>query len=264
MSTVDVITPELRPLPAAEGTGISLLRLFQVELRKQVDTRAGAWLIAVTGLISVALAVLTLSTVDPSRLTWHELAASSSYGLMILLPFIGVLAATSEWSQRTGLTTFTLEPRRTRVNLTKLTSSWLLGLAVLAVTLGVCAVLNIVGRLWRDGNGSWDLDGAALAGTALTLVLLMTQGVAFGLALLSTPIAIVLFLALPTAWSVLTSMVARLEGSAKWLDLNVTVEPLMAGDMTAQSWSRLAVSVGVWIVLPLAVGLWRTARKDVA
>ena len=265
MSTVEATTPELRHLPPTTGgTRIPVLRLFQVELRKQVDTRAGAWLLAATALVSVALAVLTLSTLDPDRLTWKELTASASYGLMILLPFVGVLAATSEWSQRTGLTTFALEPRRTRVNLAKLTSSWLLGLAVLVVTLGVCAVLNIVGRLWRDGDGSWDLDGAALAGTALTMVLLMTQGVAFGLALLSTPIAIVLFLALPTAWSIVTAMVARLEGAARWLDLNVTVEPLLAGDMTGQSWLRLAVSVAVWVVLPLAVGLWRTARKDVA
>jgi hypothetical protein len=265
MSTVDVTPRELAHRAApVDGPGISILRLFQVELRKQVDTRAGAWLLAVTGLVSVALAVLTLCTTDPSSLTWKELTGSSSFGLMLVLPLIGVLAATSEWSMRTALTTFALEPRRTRVNLAKLTSAWLLGLAVLVISLGVCAVLNVVGQVWRDGNGSWDLDKTALAGTALVLVLLVTQGVAFGLALLNTPTAIVVYLGLPTAWSILMGTVDKLEAPAKWLDLNVTVEPLMAGQMTDQSWLRLGVSVAVWIVLPLAVGLWRTARKDVA
>ena len=33
----------------------------------------------------------------------------------ILLPVLGILLVTSEWSQRTAMVTFTLEPSRSRV-----------------------------------------------------------------------------------------------------------------------------------------------------
>jgi len=32
-----------------------------------------------------------------------------------LLPVLGIMAVTSEWTQRTGLVTHTLEPRRSRI-----------------------------------------------------------------------------------------------------------------------------------------------------
>ena len=72
------------------------------------------------------------------------------------------------------------------------------------------------------------------------------------------------YLALPTAWSVLGLLVPRLTGPAQWLDMNMTMLPLMAGELTAQQAAQLATSVAVWVALPLAVGLWRTARREVA
>ena len=244
--------------------GISFARLLAVELRKQLDTRAGLWLLIVIALVNVALIVLTLTTAKAQHLTWSELTMAASIGQLLLLPLIGVMAATSEWSQRTALTTFALEPRRTRVNLAKLGSASALGLIVMGLTLAAGAAANVIGIIWRGGNGSWAMDWSLLIGTALALLLLVAQGVAFGLALLSTPVAIVAYLALPTLWTVLTAFVAGLAKPAQWLDLNVALLPLMTGDLSATAWSQLATSVAVWVGLPLAVGLWRTARRDVA
>jgi hypothetical protein len=39
---------------------------------------------------------------------------------------------------------------------------------------------------------------------------------------------------------------------------------LFAPAVTAGAWVRLAVSVAVWIGLPLAIGLVRVARQEVA
>ena len=39
--------------------------------------------------------------------------------MTIILPMIAILSVTSEWSQRSGLTTFTLVPHRGRVILAK-------------------------------------------------------------------------------------------------------------------------------------------------
>ncbi|TFD54053.1 ABC transporter permease [Cryobacterium frigoriphilum] len=244
--------------------GITFTRLCGVELRKQVDTRAGLWLLIVIALVNTALIVLTLTTVPPSELTWANLTSTASLAQFVLLPLIGVMAATSEWSQRTGLTTFALEPRRTRVNLAKLVSAGLLGLLVMLLTVIVGAVLNVVGIVFRGGDGSWAMDWSMLAGAALALLLLVAQGVAFGLAFLSTPIAIVAYLALPIVWTTLTMFISGLAGPATWLDMNVTMLSLMMGEMSVLGWAQLTTSVAVWVGVPLAVGLWRTARRDVA
>ena len=255
-------SPSVRAAEVQPGGGIPFLRLCRVELRKQLDTRAGVWLLVAIALVNTGFIALTLFTADAATITWTTLSQSASFGQLLLLPLIGVMAATSEWSARTALTTFTLEPRRTRVNLAKLASAGLLGLIVMVVTLAVSALFNLVGFVWQGADGSWALDWGIVGGTALALVLLVWQGVAFGLAFLSTPVAIVAYLALPTVWTVLTMMIESLRGPAEWLDVNQTLNVLMMGAMTADDWPRLAVSLVVWLGVPLAFGLWRTARRE--
>ena len=108
------------------------------------------------------------------------------------------------------------------------------------------------------------MDWALLGGLSLALVVLVTQGVAFGLLFLSTPIAIVSYLLVPTAWTLVVMLVSGLHGVAPWLDLNVGLGALMVGEMTPESWAHLASSAAVWVALPLALGLGRTARREVA
>ena len=50
----------------------------------------------------------------------------------ILLPIVGILLVTSEWSQRTALITFALVPDRGRVLAAKLLASVVLSLVALA------------------------------------------------------------------------------------------------------------------------------------
>lgn len=256
------VNPAAAPLTGAPG--VPFARLLRVELRKQVDTRASAWLLGVIALVNIGLSALVLVASEPQALTWQELTVASSIGQLLLLPLIGILAATSEWSQRTALTTFVLEPRRTRVNLAKLVAAVVLGLGIMVVTTAAAALLNLVGMLLRDGDGSWALDPGMVAGTTIALVVFVVLGVAFGLVLLSTPVAVVAFLVLPTLGSVLPMLAPALQGPAEWLDVNRTTVPLMEGTMAADDWPRLAVSVAVWVVVPLVLGLWRTARRDIA
>ncbi|MCM3660008.1 ABC transporter permease [Georgenia satyanarayanai] len=258
-------TTATRPSPARTAPpGVPFTRLALVELCKQVDTRAGVWLLAVIVLLNAGLIALVLFTGEPQMRTWQELTMASSLAQMLLLPLIGIMAATGEWSQRTALTTFTLEPRRTRVNAAKMVSALGLGLAVMVAALLAGALFNVVGMVALDGDGSWALEWSVLGGMLLALLLLVAQGLAFGLALLSTPVAIVAYLALPTLWTVLTMLVSALQRPAEWLSLDSAMGPLMEGQMTATTWGQLATSSLVWIGVPLAVGLWRTARRDVS
>jgi ABC-type transport system involved in multi-copper enzyme maturation permease subunit len=126
--------------------GIPFSRLLRIEWGKATDTRAARWLLvlAAASTIGVLLApMLRPSSVDQTYTSYLGFAA---VGLTILLPVVSILTLTSEWSQRTVLTTFTQEPRRTRVINAKVTVSLLLaggaavfGGLVTAASLGVAA-----------------------------------------------------------------------------------------------------------------------------
>ncbi len=119
-------------LPPARGQ--SFLKLVTIELRKSVNTRSGQVLIL--GILALALAALTweLTHLGDGRQAFDGYLGAASTGVMLLLPVIGVMAMTSEWTQRTALTTFTLSPRRIRVQLAKFVSAIVLSVVVLSVT----------------------------------------------------------------------------------------------------------------------------------
>lgn len=243
--------------------GVPFARLTRAELRKQVDTRAGRWLILVIVLITILVMVPVVWLSDPANLTYQVLAAAAALPQMLLLPIIGIMAATSEWSQRTGMVTFCLEPRRGRVVHAKLLSAVGLGLLAIVASLLSAALANLAGMVLRGGVGTWGVDGSLLAGATALQVLGVIQGVAFGLLLLNTPAAIVAYYVLPPAWTIVTSLVAPMQGPAQWLDLGVAMGPFLGGEAGAGEWARAATATAVWVVLPLLLGTWRVLRHDV-
>src|SRR5690606_4268666 len=83
----------------------SLLRLARVELRKMVDTRSGGWLlIAIAAIGLLVLGVIVFAAEAQDR-TLYSMMQAVQLPLVLLLPVLGVLAATSEWGQRTVLAT---------------------------------------------------------------------------------------------------------------------------------------------------------------
>jgi len=245
------------------ATGVPFTRLTRVELRKQVDTRAGLWLILVIVLVTTLVMVPVVWLSEPADLTYKRLADAAVLPQLVLLPVLGILAATSEWSQRTAMVTFALEPRRGRVILAKLTSAVGLGLLAVVAALMSAAMANLAGMLLRDGAGTWGMDWSALAGTTALQMLVVAQGVAFGLLLLNTPAAIVAYYVLPTAWLIVNSLVAPLHGAAQWLDTNVAMVPFVSGDAGAGDWAPAATATTIWVLLPLLFGTWRVLRHDV-
>lgn len=240
----------------------SLGRLTLVELRKMSDTRAGRWLLA-----SVVLIVLGLVTVrvfsgpDDSRNVENFLAFATG-GVSILLPVLGILAVTSEWGQRTALTTFALVPRRSRVIAAKLLAAVVITVLSTAATVLVALLGNLVAELLNRGGG-WELGVDTVLYAFLFQLLNMLLGVAFGALLLASGLAIVLYFVIPTVWSVLGATVAFLKDAAGWLDLSTTTEPLVTSSMTGDDWPRLAVSTAVWVVVPLVLGVTRVLRQEV-
>jgi ABC-2 type transport system permease protein len=250
-------------VPATAAAPVPLTRLTLVELRKLADTRAGMWLLIVIGLATVATSAILLGWADDNEITF---AALYGFGLMpsaVLLPVLGILSVTSEWSQRTALGTFTLVPARARVMVAKVAAGALIAVAATAATAVLAAAANLLAAA-VGGDGSWSLDPSLIWQSLLLQVLFVLMGNAFGALLLNTPLAIVVFFALPTVWSILGGSIKALADAAAWLDLNVTSQALGEADMTSGEWARLAVSAGVWVLLPLALGTVRVLRREVS
>ncbi|MEV1016954.1 MULTISPECIES: ABC transporter permease [unclassified Micromonospora] len=242
----------------------SLLRLTAVELRKLVDTRAGRWLLITIGLVVVAVVTLLLIYAEDAEQTFGTFFVTSLLPANVLLPVLGILSITSEWSQRTALTTYALVPRRERVVTAKLIAVVLAAIASVLVALAVASIGTLVASA-TGGAGTWQVGATLIVNGVIVQVAVVLMGAAFGLLLLNPPLAIVGYLLLPTLWSVLGEMVRPLRGPAGWLDTSRTMDPLFSSDaLTGEQWGRLAVSLLVWMVLPLAAGLVRTLRREVS
>ena len=243
-------------------TGVPFTRLVHVELRKMLDTRAGRWLIIGIGAI-IAVALTIMFFTEGGQHAFGEYLQATTMPMALILPVVGILAVTSEWSQRTGLVTFGLEPRRIRVAWAKLVSALVVGVCAFALSLVLAGIAHQSAITFRGVTGDWTMDGLVLLGAGGYVLLGLAQGVAFGMLFKNTPAAIVVFFVLPTAWSILGSMVSWLRDAATWLDLNQTMQPLFEGSLTGEQWAHLGTSVGLWVVAPLAVGIWRLTRAEV-
>jgi hypothetical protein len=222
-------------------------------------------LLAVAGLISAAFVTLILTVGEAPDLTLAGLFVPTLLPLSIFLPIVGILSVTTEWSQRTALTTFALVPRRHRVAVAKLIAALLLALVSAAASLAFAAAGNLLGEAVAGGDGSWHLSTADLGKGVLYLVVSMLLGVGFGLLLMNSALAIVLVLVLPIVWSILAALVGSLRTAAGWLDFSVTSGLLVdTAGMTGEDWAKLGTSTGVWVLLPIAGGLVRLLRREVA
>jgi hypothetical protein len=67
----------------------------------------------------------------------------------------------------------------------------------------------------------------------------------------------------PTLSMVLAANQGWFEKAQPWVDFNYNQGMLYDGGFTAQNWLQLAVTGAVWLVLPLAFGLWRVMRAEV-
>jgi hypothetical protein len=260
MSATTVAAP-IRVDPSGGHARPGLRRLVAVELRKMVDTRAGFWL-------QVAMVALTAVVVIARRVFGdggdHTFAGVLDVGLQpaaVLLPVTGILLVTSEWSQRTGMITFTLTPVRSRVLGAKLIASLVLALATLAMAVAVVAAGVLVASPGVDGTWS---DAATLIGqSAVFLTTGMVIGVAFGAVLLASAPAIVALFALPITWTAVASL-SFFADVAPWLDTRLALAPLHHEVLSATQWAQAGTALTVWMLLPLSIGIWRITRREVA
>jgi hypothetical protein len=177
---------------------------------------------------------------------------------------LAILTVTTEWTQRTALVTYTVEPSRLRVTLAKLVAVVALGLLAVTVALAVAALANVAGAVLLDGAGTWNLEAANARDLVLMQLVAVLQGFAFGMLLMSTPAAIVAYYVLPLLWSAAFALIGALEDVAPWVDLNSAIAPLYSGSsLSGDDWAHVASAGALWVLLPLGLGLLRLLRREV-
>lgn len=256
-------------LDVSQTSGIPFARLTAVELRKTYDTRASFWLLATIALgvlLAETIALIVTATQD-TTIQFGDYTAVAAFLTSVLLPVLGIMLVTTEWTQRSAMVTFTLESRRSRVVLAKLVVGLLLTVAtvVFAIMVGaVCTVLS--GAL--VGRSDWHFGADGFWGFFITQNLAMLIGFALAALLLNTAAAIVLFFVyrfvLPTLFAIGSQLIDWFADVAPWLDFGAAQQELFdLSAMTGEDWAHLLVSGVVWLVVPTVIGLRRILRAEV-
>lgn len=251
-----------RPLNDDRTKPVPFGRLFAVELRKLVDTRGGRWLlIAMVALILIASAAVMLTNKD-APVRFENFATAAGVPMGFILPILGIMAVTTEWSQRSGLVTFTLEPRRLHVGFAKWLAALVMGIFGTVLAYAIGALFTLIGSTFHTGGAEWDINGWAMAGTLLAFLIAVSQGVAFGMLIQNTPGAICAYLFLPILVSIVTTF-KWFEKAGPWIDPSQSSQGLYSGSMATKDWQHFATSQTLWLLLPLLFGFWRLMKREV-
>ena len=264
-ATVDRAPAQVAPRAAPKP--IPFTRLLQVETIKMFDTRAGFWLMVSIAATALIATVSVIAFAPDSALTYDSFGAAIGIPMALLLPVMAILSVTSEWSQRSGLTTFTLVPHRSRVIWAKMVVAIVLGAASFGVALAIGALGNIVGSGIAGVDTVWDISAAHMATLVLANVLNLLIGFMLGVLIRNSPGAIVGFVVysfvLPTLSLVLGNFQQWWEDLRPWLDFNWAQGELYDGSLTGTEWAQLGTSGLIWLVVPLIVGLVLVMRSEV-
>ncbi|HWJ61114.1 MAG TPA: hypothetical protein VNS19_04015 [Acidimicrobiales bacterium] len=259
--------PVLEADPSALAP-IPLSRLVQVELRKLVDTRAGRWLGIIQALLIAAASTILVIVMavrdDPVSLM--DFFSIAGFVMSVLLPVMGILAITTEWTQRTHMATFTLEPRRGRVIAAKCGAAVIAALVSIAVAVVVAVVSSGLASL-IGVSVDWHFDADMMAGFALAQILGVLTGFALGALILATPAAIVAFFAyafvLPTLFMIGADQLSWFESIQPWIDLGDAQMPLTETGLTAANGAHLLTAAALWLGIPLVLGIRRIRRSEI-
>ena len=247
---------------------IPMRTVMGVELRKMFDTRSGFWLMASVVILAVIATGAVILFAPDDAITYGNFAAAIGFPMSVILPMIAILGVTSEWSQRSGLTTFTLVPSRGRVIGAKASATFVVGVVSMAVAFAVGAVGNLLGSTIMGLDTVWDVSVAAAAQILLGNLVGMAIGFTLGVVLRNSAAAIVGYFVvsfvLPGILALLALVRAWFLDLQPWIDWNYTQVQLFDGATnTGKEWAMLGSTTMIWIVIPLIVGLLALRRSEV-
>ena len=266
-ATTTLDRPAAQVSPRNPPSAIPFSRLLRVELVKMFNTRAGFWLMAS---IAAAAVIATASVIlfAPDRaITYDNFGAAIGVPMTLLLPVMAILSVTSEYSQRSGLTTFTLVPHRGRVIRAKAIVAMALGAVSIGVALAIGALGNILGATIAGVDTVWDISASQIGYLVFANVLNLLIGFMLGVLIRNSPAAIVGFVVYSFVLPGLSVLLGNFQqwwvDLRPWLDFNWAQGQLYDGNLTGTEWAQLGTSGLIWLVVPLAVGLVMVMRSEV-
>ena len=248
---------------------VPLKRVTQVELRKMFNTRSGFWLIASIAISAVLATGGVILWAPDDQLTYSTFATAIRFPVVIILPLIAILAVTSEWSQRTGLTTFTLIPHRSRIITAKAISSVLIAVAATVLAFAIGALGNLLSVIVTGTTLVWDVTLTQWLYYVLGMVLSLLTGFMLGVLIRSSTGAIVAYFiltfVLPIIFGLLGDSQQWFHDLQPWIDAQFAQGGLFVFDqpLTGEQWAQIAVTGVTWLLVPLAVGLGFVMKAEV-
>nr|MCW2728850.1 transporter permease [Aeromicrobium sp.] len=247
--------------------GVPLSRLVKLELRKMFDTRSGFWLMMSIAIVALLATIGCILFVPDDELEFAIFGSAVGFPMALLLPVIAILSVTSEWSQRTGLITFTLVPHRASVIASKAIAAVIVGVAGMLIAFAIGALGNILGAAINGVDAVWDFTFVDLLLIIFANVLGLLIGFMLGVLIRNTPGAIVGYVVysflLPTIFGILASLQDWFKDLQPWVDFGYSQTPLFDGGPSGEEWAQLGVSGLIWLVIPLAIGIWSVLRSEV-
>lgn len=244
-------------------------RLVSVELRKMFDTRSGFWLMASIVIAALLATGAVILWAPDAALTYSTFGTAIGFPMAVILPMVAILSVTSEWSQRSGLTTFALVPHRGRVIAAKAVAALTVAVVSMGLAFAFGAVGNLVGTAITGTDPVWDVSMVEALLIVLGNVLGLLVGFMLGVLIRNSPGAVVTYMVysfvLPTISMVLAASQQWFRDVQMWVDFNAAQAVLFdsTGSPTGQEWAQLGVSGLAWLALPLALGLWLVLRAEV-
>jgi len=270
MSATVPTTAAATTLPAISPIPFS--RLVTVEFRKSWNTKASFWLLFAIGAVVliaefIAALVLALNNDGHTVVDLGTFAGVAGFVCELMLPVLAIMLVTSEWSQRTAMVTFTLEPRRREVIMAKLAVAliWTALTVVFALVMGV--IFNLLYTA-VGGTMAWS-GGKGVIGFVIIQTVLMLIGFAWAALVLNTPAAIVIYyafwFAVPTILQIGNALIGWFHHFTQWIFFQQATSPLYDGfwHMSGSQWGHLVVALLVWLAVPLYFGLRRISRAEI-
>jgi hypothetical protein len=242
-------------------------RLVGVEQRKSFDTRSGRWLLASLGLAALLTTGAIIAWAPADQLTYSEFTLAIGVPMTIILPIIAVLSVTSEWSQRSGLATFTLVPHRGRVLLAKAVAAVLVTVPATAAAFGVGALGNLAGSALAGVDPVWDQAWVDVGHFALGQTLLLLTGFVLGALIRNSSGAIVAYMlygfVTPGLLAFLAFNQQWFADARPWVDAKYNQDALLRGVLTGDGWSHLAATSALWLIVPMVFAVMVVLRSEV-
>jgi hypothetical protein len=254
----------VRRVPVAP---IPLTRVIRVELRKMFNTRSGFWLMASIGIAALLATTAVILFAPDSELTYGSFGAAIGFPMAVILPMVAILSVTSEWSQRSGLTTFALVPHRSRVILAKAISSVTVGVVSMLLAFGIGALGNLVGTAITGTPVVWDISLVEGLCIVLANVLGLLTGFMLGVLIRGSSGAIVAYFVYSFVLTGLLEVLAVsqdwFEKLRPWVDVNFAQGVLFNGAPTGAEWAHIGVTGLFWLAIPLMIGLRYVMKSEV-